>query len=1020
MSCAVSPTGEMSCAVSPTGEMSCAVSPTGEMSCAVSPTGEMSCAVSSTGEMSCAVSPTGEMSCAVSPVGEMSCAVSAIGEVSMPFRPEFVQFHQLAKWHMTFCLSKSAAAGGLANIEQSQQQQQLPPQTNVNSNNKKKKQTLKAAVSVQPAIDKVQAGDEERNMQQTVELDSAAVPVRLPLLSPTASGELEEQQQETDDNQSEDELIILENESTTLRRNTLPIIDISSSPEEDCQRPTTTVVVTPQRLQSYPSKPPAIDLKPKQRQQSTNGSSSTWTSNLTTSVPVSPQHLTNKRMEELLLMLPSPPSSSSVSSVTKQSQRPRSTSTNSSLGSFFNTSTITTNMRNNPYNVHDFVDDSGGSSGDDEDEVSRKKKNDEELTDETLVGNGKQTWSIVVGPIIKSSTKRGSDSWIMEDYSYIKMTKGPNSNGYMPYRCQERNKRCTAVIYIDPANDSYVDHNDGVHYHPPNGLKMKKSVMVHDLKSKAKDISVNIPAAADKALVDLKLTDEEMVQMPLPKSVARSAYRSRQQLFPPLPTTQKFDLPDRFTKTVRGEPFILYDGFKTKYGGRLTIFTKDEFLEYLTAAELVLVDGTFGVVPAKKLGFDQLVVIMGKVGIEGVSLAWALTSNRKQETYDKIWSVIKKWASEHHTQMNVKRFILDCEHAQINSIEKYFHSVEITLCWLHHVKCLLKHVGKEGLITSYKKDPTVRLWIRSFMALPLVDNSIFPIAIEYLRENRPDDIKCLEWLRYWEHQWLVTVPPQYWHVGNYNPRSNNWIEGYNNRLGNRFGNHPNMWLFMHHLLIEEQVIHQRLQQLEAGKIKKSGSTVAGENDRISKLIDTLNEKYINGEYTVDRYLSACTHLVGNADVGASNANRIAPLTVATIPVTTSPPSKKRKKTTTTKRLQSSTSLPVTQPQGGHGKRSSTTAPVQDGEENGEGGSQDDPQSSGEVEEVSDDDVTTATTTTITTIRVTRSGDSSGCGSSSGQGTLGRGRGGGRGRKSKNDTASRIANLSDIDENSDSS
>ncbi|CAF1446662.1 unnamed protein product, partial [Didymodactylos carnosus] len=35
--------------------------------------------------------------------GEMSRAGSPIGEVSIPFHPEFVQFHQLAKWHMIFC-----------------------------------------------------------------------------------------------------------------------------------------------------------------------------------------------------------------------------------------------------------------------------------------------------------------------------------------------------------------------------------------------------------------------------------------------------------------------------------------------------------------------------------------------------------------------------------------------------------------------------------------------------------------------------------------------------------------------------------------------------------------------------------------------------------------------------------------------------------------------------------------------------------------------------------------------------
>ena len=72
----------------------------------------------------------------------------------------------------------------------------------------------------------------------------------------------------------------------------------------------------------------------------------------------------------------------------------------------------------------------------------------------------------------------------------------------------------------------------------------------------------------------------------------------------------------------------------------------------------------------------------------------------------------------------------------------------------------------------------IRTWLRSFMALPLVDNDIFPYAIEYLQRNIPNGSdKCREFLRYFEFQWHVSVSRQYWHVGNLIPRSNNWIEG---------------------------------------------------------------------------------------------------------------------------------------------------------------------------------------------------------------------------------------------------
>ncbi len=158
--------------------------------------------------------------------------------------------------------------------------------------------------------------------------------------------------------------------------------------------------------------------------------------------------------------------------------------------------------------------------------------------------------------------------------------------------------------------------------------------------------------------------------------------------------------------------------------------------------------------------------------------------------------------------MKVKRFILDFEAAQRNSIERHvsvytaflefnpfnfsyyskysttalsflqFVGAEVTGCWFHFCQCLYRNIGQLGLIPSYKDDPAIRTWLRSFMALPLVDNDILPYAIEYLQRHVPTDSdECRKFLRYFEFQWLVSVPRHYWHVGNLVPRSNNWIEG---------------------------------------------------------------------------------------------------------------------------------------------------------------------------------------------------------------------------------------------------
>lgn len=93
-------------------------------------------------------------------------------------------------------------------------------------------------------------------------------------------------------------------------------------------------------------------------------------------------------------------------------------------------------------------------------------------------------------------------------------------------------------------------------------------------------------------------------------------------------------------------------------------------------------------------------------------------------------------------------------------------------------------------------------------------------------------------------------------------------------------------------MIEEQIIEQRVQQLIVGKIHASVGARAPENDTISQSISKLNKKYICGKLDTEKYLKACTFLIGNADVGSANANKIVLSTAATVCPTTTPPKKK--------------------------------------------------------------------------------------------------------------------------------
>ncbi|CAF4823862.1 unnamed protein product [Rotaria socialis] len=578
-----------------------------------------------------------------------------------------------------------------------------------------------------------------------------------------------------------------------------------------------------------------------------------------------------------------PSSPSSPSCLSSISDHSRSVVT-SSAASFSNTSPVRSNILSNisnTYNLHD-----NGKNDDVEEEHGNNKKQEKDDDDKRY----EETYSIAVGPITWGKTKLGGDMLFMEESIYLFQSKSDKLMKKL-WRCQRRDKKCRAVVYTDSTSASYLGNNGIDHNHPTDLLLVKKHHLINDLKRKVEDLTVNVPAAVDQGIANLGLDNEAMVNFPLPKAVVRTIYRHRANMFPPLPNDQTFEIPKQFSQTKRRESIIIYDGYKKKYDGRLLLFSTNELLQQLCETELILVDGTFASAP---IGFEQLVIIMGNINGEGVPLVWALTSNRKQQTYDKIWSEIINWSLKKESRMKVKRFILDFEAAQRNSIERHFVGAEITGCWFHFCQCLYRNIGQLGLIPSYKDDAAIITWLRSFMALPLVDNDILPYAIEYLQRHIPTGSdQCCEFLRYFESQWLLSVPRQYWHVGNLIPRSNNWIEGYNNRIGNRFGNRPNIWLFLYRLLIEEQIIEQRVQQLVFGKIQTNGSALAPENDTISRSISNLNKKYIDGDLDIEKYLKVCTFLIGNADVGSANANKMVSSTAATLCPTTTPPKKKK-------------------------------------------------------------------------------------------------------------------------------
>lgn len=66
-----------------------------------------------------------------------------------------------------------------------------------------------------------------------------------------------------------------------------------------------------------------------------------------------------------------------------------------------------------------------------------------------------------------------------------------------------------------------------------------------------------------------------------------------------------------------------------------------------------------------------------------------------------------------------------------------FPNIVIHGCWYHYTQSIFRNIQKIGLSILYEQNEEVKIWLKCFMALPLVKNTVVGPAIDYLIDNPP-------------------------------------------------------------------------------------------------------------------------------------------------------------------------------------------------------------------------------------------------------------------------------------------
>ncbi|CAF3350190.1 unnamed protein product [Rotaria sp. Silwood2] len=208
-------------------------------------------------------------------------------------------------------------------------------------------------------------------------------------------------------------------------------------------------------------------------------------------------------------------------------------------------------------------------------------------------------------------SQKGKPLLVMDNFVF-KLNKTTNTKKY--YRCE--NPECTMTLHTD-INDVLIGtKGDHSHLFEPEQIEIRK--LKHVIKERAKNETTPVPKIYDEETARFCLTSLAIAIVPSQREISTEIFvllflkgiifkdsslnKARRLQTPAIPDSQIFDIPDTYTKTLKGDPFLCVDKF-IKRKTRLLLFASREQLKLLFESQIILMDGTFSASP---LIFEQV------------------------------------------------------------------------------------------------------------------------------------------------------------------------------------------------------------------------------------------------------------------------------------------------------------------------------------------------------------------------------------------------------------------------------
>ncbi|XP_071177801.1 uncharacterized protein [Mytilus edulis] len=269
-------------------------------------------------------------------------------------------------------------------------------------------------------------------------------------------------------------------------------------------------------------------------------------------------------------------------------------------------------------------------------------------------------------------------------------------------------------------------------------------------------------------------------------------------------------------------------------------------------------DGTFYTSPTQ---FFQLYTLHAKVDEVMYPLVFRLLLNKSEQTYDRLFNLLKTACQQHHPQLAPQIFFTDFEIAIRNSAQRAFANITLRGCFFHFTQCIWRKTQNLGLATAYKNNEDLRLLVRRAAVLPLVPPQLVEdVWFTALEDAEEFAINTTAFADYVTEYWVEGYNRQHWnHFSNEGPRTNNHLEGWHSKLKKHVNHaHPNIYILIE-ILKKTQVNTEANQiQVAAGGTQRPTSL---KYRNINIRLATLKERFLQGELAVQDYADQATFLL---------------------------------------------------------------------------------------------------------------------------------------------------------------